>query len=123
GGTLFMQPLFERTYDSVSEFESAADLRYADALVLDRRSRKLGAVYLFGYSVEMRVKAMYFRNAGFTESRIITSIDRSAAAASWQVLGLGDPVGRHDILRWAELAVTARATTGFTPYGSLGREI
>jgi hypothetical protein len=41
--------------ETIVQFEAAARLRYFDALSLSAgRGRKLGAVYLFGYSIEMR---------------------------------------------------------------------
>jgi hypothetical protein len=108
-------PLHERGRDCVAEFENAAVQRFAEAEVLLKRSRHLGAIYLFGYSVEMRVKAAFFRNAGFTDGRLISREDRSHAIGMSATLGLPASPGPHDIAGWAALAVAARLTTA-RPY-------
>ena len=122
GGASVPAALFDRGFDSVEEFECAAAQRFAEALSLDRHSYKLAAVYLYGYSVEMRVKAAFFRSAGYGASRQISVADRNDARAMWQILGLLVPPGQHDILGWAQLAVAARATPPHA-YGALGLEI
>jgi hypothetical protein len=104
-------PLHQRGNDSVAEFEAAARLRYSEREELHKRSRHLGGIYLFGYSVEMRVKACFFRNAGFPVRRIITHADRQAAVAMATTLGLPTPPGPHDVAGWAALSVAARLTT------------
>ncbi len=103
-------PLYQRSYDCVAEFEAAAIQRHAEAEQLGKRSHHLGAIYLYGYSVEMRVKALYFRNAGFGQAAPISNKDRSDGADMYQVLGLLVKPGQHDIAGWATLAVAARAT-------------
>ena len=100
-------PLHQRGVDSIAEFEQAAKYRFAEASVLDKRSRKLGAVYLYGYSVEMRVKAAYFHNAGFSGRQIITDIDRNNAIGLWSLFGLLARPGQHDILGWAPMVCTS----------------
>jgi hypothetical protein len=117
-----LRPLYERGHDCIEEFERAAAQRHAEAIVLDKRSRKLAAIYLFGYSVEMRIKSLYFYNAGFGPSIPILVTDRASAVSMWQMLGLPTKPGPHDILGWAQLAVAARATTRLTQYGSLGTD-
>jgi hypothetical protein len=47
--------------DFVSTFEAAASRNFIDATALRRSKRSMAAIYLYGYSVEMRVKAAYFR--------------------------------------------------------------
>lgn len=47
--------------DTVSILERAADQRSAEADVLRTAGHGLAAIYLYGYSAEMRVKAAYFR--------------------------------------------------------------
>src|SRR5690349_10393450 len=98
-------PLYERGYDCIVQFEDAAAQRSAEAEILLKRSRHLGAIYLFGYSVEMRVKAAFFRNAGFLAGRLISPQDRSNAIAMSATLGLPVAPGPHDIAGWAALAV------------------
>jgi hypothetical protein len=118
-----LPPLYDRAHDSIVEFERAAAMRYREASLLDRRSYKLAGIYLFGYSIEMRVKAAYFQNSGFVGKQRITAADRDTARAMWQVLGLVTRPGAHDVLGWAQMAVAARATTSMTAYGLLGQEV
>lgn len=121
-----MLPLHLRGQDTVAEFEAAATQRFNEAERLGQRSHHLGAVYLFGYSVEMRVKALFFRNAGFATKQVITRQDRTDAADMYATLGLLTRPGQHDVSGWAALAVASRATTA-APYsvgaGGLGTEI
>jgi hypothetical protein len=120
-----LQPLHLRGTDSIEQFEAAAPQRLAEAERLSKRSHHLGAIYLYGYSVEMRVKAIYFRNAGFALHQVITREDRNHAANMYGTLGLLVRPGQHDIANWAILAVAARATTP-APYpigiGSIATE-
>ncbi len=46
--------------DSLREFRAAARQRFNDALVLAANGRRTGAIYLWGYAVEMTLKAAYF---------------------------------------------------------------
>jgi hypothetical protein len=106
-------PLWDRAVDTVAEFEAAALQRLNEAELLLKRSRDLAAIYLYGYSVEMRIKAVYFRNAR-TQPQLalpITKTDRQNAAKMWTTLGLSVRPDGHHIAGWAELAVAARATT------------
>lgn len=118
-----MLPLHQRQVDSVSEFEAASVERLRDAHVLHKRSRDLAAVYFYGYSVEMRVKAAYFRSAGFTAVTPITKADRDHATALFATLGLPSRPGQHDISGWTNLAVAARVTTPAAYPISFGTEM
>ena len=121
-----MPALHQRGSDSITEFEAAAAQRCEEARRLTKVSYHLGAVYLYGYSVEMRIKALFFRNSGFRPDQIITQDDRRDALDMYLTLGLLARPGQHDIAGWANLAVAARATTA-RPYptgaGQLGQEI
>src|SRR4051812_29277882 len=108
-------PLYQRGVDSVKEFECAAAERFIEAELLHKRSRDLAAIYLWGYAVEMRVKAAFFRSAGFAPPQAISRTDRADHAALARTLGLLNPPGPHEISVWAQLAVAARATTA-APY-------
>ncbi len=116
-------PLHQRGFDTIEEFRAAAMGRYEDARRLHRRSRDLGAIYLFGYAVEMLVKAAYFHNAGFLRARTISKADRKAAAQIWSTLGLLAEPGQHDIAGWASLAVAARVTCAIEYPLGFGNEI
>ena len=111
-----MPTLPNRGNDCVNEFEAAARQRYADA-------RQLGAVYRYGYSVEMRVKALYFRAAGFTARQVITAADRKDATHMYLTLGLIAEPKQHDLYGWANLAVGARETTVRPLSATLGQDI
>ena len=119
-----MTPLFDRNLESTGAWERAAADRFADGEVLHRRSRDLAAIYLWGYSVEIRVKAAYFRSAGLGPNRPITPADRSLHAGFAKLLfGFPGPAGGHEIDVWAQLAVAARTTTP-SPYPtSFGLEV
>ncbi len=118
-----MPALHGRGYDSIAEFEAAARQRHADARRLRRASHHLGAIYLDGYSIEMRAKAMYFRAAGFPLARHITPGDRRNATRMYLSLGLNVEPGQHDVAGWAQLAVSARATTARPLSVQLGTDI
>ncbi len=47
-------------HDSVAEFEAAALTRFQDGIELEARGRPLAAIYLWGYSAEMTLKAALF---------------------------------------------------------------
>jgi hypothetical protein len=78
----------------------------------DRRHRT-GAIYLWGYSAEMTLKAAYFRLLGFMETDIITwasdllpaiNRGRNTFGIVWPGQGQG-----HNVRAWAELLVVERA--------------
>jgi len=59
-------PLAERlSPDTATRLERAARHRFESAEVLLARSRRLAALYFYGYSAEMWVCAAYYRAAGF----------------------------------------------------------
>lgn len=47
--------------DTIRKFMNAAPLRFEEAEALMREEHHLAAIYLFGYSAEMLIKAAYFR--------------------------------------------------------------
>lgn len=113
-----MKPLHTLGRDSIAEFEAAAALRHAEARDLLRRSRDLGAIYLFGYSIELRLKAAYFATAGvvsaagvpFRPGDPIGLADRKNAMDEWSALGLQKKANNgHDLEFWAALTVAKRA--------------
>lgn len=50
--------------DSIAEFRSASRQRYDDGLSLAIQGRRTGAIYLWGYAIEMTLKAAYFSFIG-----------------------------------------------------------
>src|SRR5580700_8242529 len=58
--------------DSIREYRAAARKRFDDAFALAGRGRRTGAIYLWGYSAEMVLKAAYFSLNGLPETRNLT---------------------------------------------------
>ena len=111
--------LHDRGIDCIAEFEAAAVQRHQEARDLLRRSRDLGAIYLYGYSVELRLKAAYFATPGvvtsagrpFGPTDPITDKDRNTAVGGWAALGLTKRPNGHHLAFWAALLVARRATS------------
>ncbi len=113
--------------DSIREFRLAARRRYDEALVLGAAGQRTGAIYLWGYTAEMILKAGYFSLLGVAEVDSITwrrhllpAIDRG------RLLGIAWPrqVEGHNIRAWAELLVRVRASSPATSYPvPFGREV
>ncbi len=103
-----------RAPDSIREFRAAARERYEDGLVLAANGRRTGAIYLWGYSVEMTLKAAYFRLIGRPETAVITVHGDISAAIRHAVSDfhiVWPPQGRgHNVRAWAELLVAERAS-------------
>lgn len=51
-------------YDCIANFEQSAEARFHDALLLLSGGHYHGGIYLLGYSVEMNLKAAYYRLRG-----------------------------------------------------------
>ena len=102
--------------DFVSTFEAAARRNFLDANVLRRSNRRAAAIYLYGYSVEMRVKAAYFRfhfqAMGLPPGTQITGPLRDRERNAWQAIGAPWKPGHHDIEGWANLLVMKRDNLG-----------
>jgi len=89
-------------------------LRYDDGLSLAAQGRRTGAIYMWGYSAEMTLKASYF-SLNLAETSQITwsghllpaiQHGRSARMIHWPIHGQG-----HNVRAWAELLVIERAAT------------
>lgn len=101
--------------DTIAKMEAAARRRYAEAkrLVADE---PLGAIYLFGYTVEIRLKTAYFRVARIPSNSPLANARASAEALIRSFPGRAARPAGHDIRGWARLVGDARATTpGSTP--------
>ena len=103
--------------ECVREFELAALARHADANCLADTGRRTGAIYLYGYTVEMLLKAAYFRSIGFADDRAIGWGDLSGAvgngpASQARLLGLPGTRNFHDLSAWASLIVAYRSRYG-----------
>lgn len=104
--------------ECIREFELAATERYLDAIQLADSGRRTGAIYLFGYVVEMLLKARYFRLIGFTETQAISMTDlrfavSTSAASTARSLGLPGTSNFHNVSAWADLIVAYRTHHGF----------
>lgn len=118
----FLLPL-RNPVDNIQVFERAAEARLHDAEILQAQCRDMAAIYLFGYSAEMRIKAAYFRSISFTTTTTITPRHRRTAIDEAPVLGLPAKPGSHDIHGWAQLLIAKRAQQG-SPYPKdLGMDI
>ncbi len=105
--------------DSIREFRAAARQRFDDALALAGRGRRTAAIYLWGYTAEMTLKAAYFSMVGLAETAEIRwreelrpAIDRGRTMGIvWPNKGDG-----HNVRAWAELLVNVRALSPATVY-------
>jgi hypothetical protein len=99
--------------DSIAEFQFAAKRRFSEASSLAEAGERTGALYLFGYVVEMELKAAYFGIIGFAPRTPIQRADRRNAVGRTKSLGLTWLGNEHDVSSWANLLVlTRRAVPG-----------
>ena len=90
--------------DTLGKLEQAARRRYAEALKL-ASDEPLGAIYLFGYTIEMRLKTAYYRLIGLTAT---SQLSRTIAEGQIrELLGRKGAVG-HDLYGWALLLEQTR---------------
>jgi len=114
--------------DSIREFRASARQRFEDGLALAARGRRTGAIYLWGYSAEMNLKAAYFRLTGLAETDAITwpvhlqsaiNRGRNVLGVAWPKAGEG-----HNVRAWAELLVAERAAMPGAAYAhSFGQDV
>jgi hypothetical protein len=113
--------------DSVPGFERAAVRCFHDAGRLRVCDRRLAAIYFYGYSVEMWIKAAYFRMlflfSGLPAKTQIDGKSRKVAVDEWDALGLPRKPSPHDIAGWAELLVAKRTSLGMAHATLLSNEI
>src|ERR1700680_4886229 len=95
--------------ECIREFRASAQQRFHDALALAAAGRRTGAIYLWGYSAEMILKAAYFTVMGIAETAAITwggnifpAIERGRNVfhLAWPTAGQG-----HNVAAWAELLI------------------
>jgi hypothetical protein len=95
--------------DTIRKLEDSAPHRIEEARQLRDAKRHLAAVYLLGYSIEMRMGAAYFRlqRLGINEP-----IDRDMRRRAIALAQQNDLMGRepHELIGWARLLVFRRAT-------------
>lgn len=101
--------------ESIREFFAAASCRYEEGVSLSAAGRqyRTGAIYLWGYSAEMLLKAAYFRLLGVAETAILSwranllpaiQRGRNVLGIAWPLPGQG-----HNVRAWAELLIAERA--------------
>src|SRR3954452_6777896 len=99
--------------ESIREFQASAQQRFDDGLVLAGSGRRTGAIYLWGYSAEMTLKAAYFSLTGLADTAVLTWAaniqpaihrGRTVFGIAWPNQGQG-----HNVRAWAELLVLERA--------------
>ena len=99
--------------DSIREFRASARQRYDDGLIAAAGGRGLAAIYLWGYSAEMILKAAYFSVIGVTDGiSLQMAADIMPAIQLGRGLGIPWPHGGqgHNVRAWGELLVMERAT-------------
>ena len=104
------------TSDSIAMYQLAAEARYAEGKILQRQRAHQAALYLYGYSVEMRLKAAFFYNEGIL--RLNDPIDRRDLNRAWSyraAAGLGGNANFHDPGIWARLLVHIRRVSTILP--------
>jgi hypothetical protein len=114
--------------ETIREFRAAARQRFQDALALAGSGRRTGAVYLWGYSAEIILKAAYFRLRGLAEADVITWVGhiqpaiergRNLFGIAWPRPGQG-----HNVRAWADLQIAERAATPGAAYlHAFGRDV
>ena len=113
--------LDRRQPDSIREFRLLGRRRFDDALALAAAGRRTGAIYLWGYTAEMILKAAYFSVIGLSETTAITwNADLRPAIVRGRSLGIVWPRSGdgHNVRAWSELLVLQRATTPATAFVS-----
>lgn len=101
--------------DSIHEFRQAAELRFREGNTLYNKTMRAGAIYLWGYSTEMTLKAAFFSRVGYSTGQTILPTDmRTALVRTGNQLGLArvQQASLHDISRWADLLVAFRSAYG-----------
>jgi hypothetical protein len=101
--------------DTVRKLEAAVPWRLEEAEILKEAGRRLAAIYMYGYAVEMLVGAAYFRLIEYGLDTDITSQARRLAEkqARQEKLMSSEP---HDLSGWAKLLIVTRQrrSTGFS---------
>jgi hypothetical protein len=99
--------------DCIREFRAAAHQRYLDGFTLAGQGRRTAAIYLWGYTAEMTLKAAYFRAVGFDSLQSIGKADLKSGQDFAKLYGI--PFGGfHDVSGWAGVIVTYRAANGLS---------
>ena len=112
-------PLLDRCRPhSVAEFRAAALQRYADAEILYQHDHRTVALYLYGYTAEMLLKASWFAAFGFGPDDRIGLPDIQAAIKLAPSLGVlwPTPVSAHNIAAWGQSLFRLRSAIAGAGY-------
>lgn len=110
--------------NSIAEFRSASARRFVEAVALAEAGHRTGAVYLFGYVVEMELKSASFWLAGFGPHQPIRRADLMSVRAQAIRLGVNWVGNLHDITAWADfLVLLRRAAPGLAYAPDIERRI
>lgn len=95
--------------DRIRAFEGASRNRFEEAELLAKHGHRLAAIYFYGYSVEILMKAACFRLDGRGITEEIDEADRKSVAAKAETVHGIRINGPHDIEGWARLMVAGKA--------------
>jgi hypothetical protein len=103
--------------DTIARLERAAKQRVADADCLSSDGRRMVALYLLGYAVEMCLSAAYFRSAGFGLNTAIDGKTRKLRMTQARKLRSsdGEPLMSsepHPLVGWARYLEWHRERSG-----------
>src|SRR5438445_5813581 len=110
--------------DTLAKLEAAATRRHAEARRL-RIDERLGALYLYGYTIEIRLKAAYYRLIGVPPNWNIEaaiqpnshSPRKTAQDLIKQLLNLTHAgEAGHNLIGWTRLLVDTRANHALGPF-------
>ena len=108
--------------DTLGKLEAAALSRIREAEALYTAGQRLGAVYLYGYVIEISLKAAYYRVIGLIPATLIQKkLHRRPAEDAIENMKTlpahphGGPLPGHHFVGWARLIEQERATPGHTP--------
>ncbi len=99
--------------DCIAGFRAAAMQRCADAVALASNGRRTAAIYLWGYAVEMWLKAAYFTAFRYRGDQPITATDLRAVIELAPSVGVAW-AGRnlHHLPSWARMLIETRQEFG-----------
>jgi hypothetical protein len=101
--------------DTIRKYLRAAPERFKEAEYLASAGHNLAALYFYGYTVEMLIKAAYFKMSRYG---VTVEIDRDArnrvmTRARRAGLMSYEP---HDLVGWARLLISDKETLSRSPY-------
>jgi hypothetical protein len=104
-------------HDTVGGFEDARSARFEEGLCLwaycDAPANRAGSAYLLGYSIEIALKAAYFRVEGLGPTSPIDRPRLNTTKLRIGLLGVTTPhESLHSVLYWCDALRALRASQG-----------